>query len=102
LFKNAKIGAHKDDAKAIESADSNESMSHMFAAKMEPKKLDFRLDDGDILKAGDMKLKVIHARGIQREASACMTKRTKSYFPAMWFLQKDSEGLICPAEARAR
>jgi len=71
LFRGAKIGAHKEDANAIETGDTNESMAHMYAAKMEPKKLDFRLDDGDVIKSGDMKLRVIHAPG-HTKGSICL------------------------------
>lgn len=80
LFRNAKIGAHKDDATAIESVDSNESMAHMFAAKREPKKLDFCLDDGDTIKSGDMKLKVIHAPGHTKGSICLYDEKNKILF----------------------
>ncbi len=79
LFKNAKIGIHRDDAKIIESG-SDQSMAQMFAAKIKARKADFALDDGDIIRSGEIKLKVIHTPGHTKGSICIYDEKSKMLF----------------------
>ncbi len=71
LFKNAKLGLHKSDAEIIQKGDSKASMAHMFSAELKKKNVEFILEDGDLIKSGDVKLRVIHTPG-HTKGSICL------------------------------
>lgn len=79
LFKNAKVGAHREDAETIERG-SSESMAQMFSAKMKPRKLDFALEDNDVLKSGEIKLKIIHTPGHTKGSICLYDEKSKMLF----------------------
>lgn len=70
-FKKAKIALHKEDAPALEDENNKESFSFIFGAKMKQMSVDVKLDDGDILRINDVKLKVIHTPG-HTKGSICL------------------------------
>ncbi len=59
-FYNAKILVHEKDAPIIESGDLEKSNAGFFGGRLKPRRVDRKLNDGDILENG---LKVIHTPG---------------------------------------
>ena len=80
LFKSAKLGAHKGDAETIQKGDSKASMAYMFSAELKKKNVDFALDDGDLIKSGDLKLKVIHTPGHTKGSICLYDEKNKMLF----------------------
>ncbi|VVB60955.1 Hydroxyacylglutathione hydrolase [uncultured archaeon] len=80
LFKAAKVGIHKDDAEIIEKGDNSGSMANMFSASLKKKPVDFMLDDGDLIKSGDLKLKVIHTPGHTKGSICFYDEKNKILF----------------------
>lgn len=80
LFKAAKLGAHRDEAKIVENDDSKASLANLFSATLKKKNVDFRLDDGDLIKSGDVKLRVIHAPGHTKGSICLYDEKNKILF----------------------
>ena len=70
-FLKAKIAIHKNDAPIIENGDNKLSWADYFDGKLKPRKVDMKLEDGDVIKAGNLTLKVIHTPG-HTEGSICL------------------------------
>jgi len=75
LFRAAKLGAHRDEAEIVENGDSKASLATLFSANLKKKSVDFKLDDGDLIKSGGIKLRVIHTPG-HTKGSICLYDET--------------------------
>lgn len=73
-FLNAKVAIHRDDAKILEKGDQELSNAGFFDGKLNPRKPDQILKDGDKIKAGSMELEVIHTPG-HSAGSICLYDR---------------------------
>lgn len=80
LFRLAKLGTHRDEAQVLEDGDSIASLANMFSATLKKKKVDFKLDDGDLIKSGDIKLTVIHTPGHTKGSICLYDKKNKMLF----------------------
>ncbi len=80
LFKHAKVGIHKEDAGILEKGDHHESMAKMYSAKLKARKPDFILDDGDLIKSGELKLRVIHTPGHTKGSICIYSEKDKILF----------------------
>ena len=96
LFKAAKLGAHRTEAEIIENGDSDASLAVLFSATLKKKNVDFKLDDGDVIKSGDIlrsgspqklsseagmiKLKVIHTPGHTKGSICLYDEKNKILF----------------------
>lgn len=80
LFKLAKLGAHRDEAEIVENGDSIASLANLFSATLKKKNVDFKLDDGDVIKSGDIKLRVIHTPGHTKGSICIYDAKNKMLF----------------------
>lgn len=76
LFKDAKVMIHKEDAAVIESGDKNGSAASSFCMQMRPRKVDSKLEGGDVIKSGGMRLEVVHTPG-HTKGSICLYDRKR-------------------------
>lgn len=77
-FLKAKIAAHEIDAKVIESGDKELSAADFFDGNPHPKKIDKKLKDGDVIKAGSLELEVIHTPG-HTHGSICLYDKKNQF-----------------------
>ena len=70
-FTEARVLIHKSDAHIIENADIEQSAADFFDGKLHPRKVDRKLEDGDIIKIGGMEIEVIHTPG-HTPGSVCL------------------------------
>ena len=71
MFKNAKILIHEKDADAIETGDNLKTCAFIFGKEAKKQKVSLRLHDGDNIRIGSTKLKVIHTPG-HTDGSICI------------------------------
>ena len=71
LFKNAKVLIHEKDAPVLEEGNSRASCAVFFNSNLPKSRVDVRLKDSDTIKAGGVKLKVLHTPG-HTEGSICL------------------------------
>ena len=62
-FLNAKVAIHEKGAPVLEKGDAKASMADFFDGKLNPRKVDQRLKDGDKVKIGSREFQVIHTPG---------------------------------------
>ncbi len=75
-FLEAQVAIHEDDATILESGNAELSAADFFDGKLNPRKVDRKLRDGDRVKAGPFELEVIHTPGHTR-GSICLFERKK-------------------------
>jgi glyoxylase-like metal-dependent hydrolase (beta-lactamase superfamily II) len=73
-FINAKVSIHEKDADIIEKGDNEMSYADFFDGKLNPKRVDRRLKEGDKIEAGELELEVIHTPG-HTPGSICLFDR---------------------------
>ncbi|MBI4173903.1 MAG: MBL fold metallo-hydrolase, partial [Candidatus Aenigmarchaeota archaeon] len=62
-FLNAKIAIHENDAEIVEKGDAARSVADFFDGKLNPRKVDTKLKEKDVIKAGAYSFEVIHTPG---------------------------------------
>jgi hydroxyacylglutathione hydrolase len=62
-FLKAKVAIHEKDAQILEKGDMEKSKADFFDGKINPRKVDIKLKDGQKLKIGKREFEVIHAPG---------------------------------------
>lgn len=70
-FNKAKIALHELDAPALEDEKNMETLSFMFGVKLNPRRVDIKLKDKDLIRIRDVKLNVIHTPG-HTKGSVCL------------------------------
>ncbi len=62
-FLKAKVAIHEIDAPILENGDAQNSYADFFDGKLRPRPVDIKLKEGQVLKANEMDLKVLHTPG---------------------------------------
>jgi glyoxylase-like metal-dependent hydrolase (beta-lactamase superfamily II) len=73
-FINAKVSIHEKDAGIIENGDNEMSYADFFDGRLNPKRVDRKLKEGDKIVAGELELEVIHTPG-HTPGSVCLFDR---------------------------
>jgi len=80
FFFNAKISMHEDDAPVQESGDSEACLADFFDGHIKPRQVDGKLKEGEIIKAGDTELEVIHTPGHTPGSICLYDKKNKTLY----------------------
>lgn len=74
FFFGAKIAAHPEAAEVIENADAEMSLVEFFDGNLKPKKVDFKVKEGEKIDAGGLSLEIIYTPG-HTPGSICLYDR---------------------------
>ncbi|ODS37384.1 MAG: hypothetical protein A7316_07625 [Candidatus Altiarchaeales archaeon WOR_SM1_86-2] len=79
-FRDMSIGMHALDAAEVESVNVPSLLSYLFGREFNKFKVDRKLEDGDVISLGEMKLEVIHTPGHSKGGICLYDKERRALF----------------------